>query len=86
MQGVSPPGTFTRISAGNTNSCGITPNGQVQCWGDDTLGRSTPPAGNYKQISVGGAHSCAVRANNTVVCWGYNTTGQATPPAQLAVL
>jgi len=76
------------IEAGWLHTCGLSKDGTVLCWGDDSLGqlgRSTPgPAigpveglgADVQQVSAGGLHSCALRADGTVACWGDGSAGQ----------
>ena len=70
------------IGAGDSHSCGITPDNRAVCWGDNDAGRSTPPSDRkFIAVSAGGFHSCGITPDNRAVCWGANDDGQATPPA-----
>ena len=65
-------GAFSQISVG-THSCGVRPDGEVQCWGDNSTGQSTPPTGaTFKQVSVGSAFSCGITTSNAIDCWGMD--------------
>ena len=78
----SPPRsiTFSAISAGHYQTCGLRPNGEAVCWGWNSFGERTPPTNEtFKSISAGGQHVCALRTNGTAVCWGRNNYGQSTP-------
>ena len=69
------------LSAGAGHSCGLWPDGEVVCWGNDESGQSSPPPGErFASISVGSGHTCGLRADGRAVCWGWNDGGQATPP------
>lgn len=42
----APPGVVAgSVDSGFTHNCGIRKNGTVACWGDNSVGESTPPAG-----------------------------------------
>jgi hypothetical protein len=46
-QAKSPPGTFTKISAGTFHTCGLRADGSVACWGYDADGESNAPPGTF---------------------------------------
>ena len=77
------------ISAGNTHSLALRPDGSVWAWGGNTdgqLGNGTLTLGNVpvhvtalpfiKAISAGRNHSLALGADGTVWAWGQNSSGQ----------
>ena len=71
----SPPdGEFHAVTGGWFHSCGLRPEGQVVCWGDNTYGQTDvpPDLGSVRAITSGNDHNCAIRADNTVTCWGFN--------------
>ena len=63
--------------------CGIRPNGEVECWGKNDMGQSSPPLypqNSFEQISAstGGDHACGlVRDGDAVRCWGNNGRSQS---------
>lgn len=77
---------FTRLSAGWTTTCGITPSQRLYCWG--SLGGSnvaTAPkliAGSMRFTDVSpGFAICAIGIDHRTYCWGSNTLGMlGTPP------
>ena len=74
----SPPeGTFTQVSAGLGNGCGVRTDGTVACWGHGfDPGVTTLPGGTFTQVSLGkGFLLCGVQTDGTVACFG---DGQAT--------
>lgn len=87
---IYPPSNieFTRVSAGETFSCGITvvtgtSDGSVKCWGANERGQATPPAATahaYTHLAAGHSHACGI-TNGSAVCWGWNNEAQATPPS-----
>lgn len=86
-----PGGRFTAVSAAAQHTCGIRPDGTVECWGGNDYGQSTPPAGTFTAIRGGGTrfegHTCGLRPDGRGECWGgrWERYGeyfeQAPPPA-----
>ena len=68
--GRSTGNTFMSVSAGLFHTCGVRPDGTVECWGKDFDGQSSPPGGSFSSISARGFHTCGVRLDGTVECWG----------------
>ena len=81
--------TFTSISSGYTDTCGITSDGSVYCWGRSgygQLGNGTTSGHSYvpvqaigitsaTQISLGNSYACALVSGGSVKCWGHNGNG-----------
>jgi hypothetical protein len=44
-------GPYTQVSAGEYHTCGLAPDGSVDCWGWNGFGQATDQAGPYTQIS-----------------------------------
>lgn len=70
---------FVSVSAGRTHSCGLRPDGTVECWGYEWGG--TVPDGTFTEITSGSWHSCGIRPDSSVLCWGDNPFGQLDAPA-----
>ncbi len=76
------------LDAGWIHTCGLTAEGGVVCWGEDTLdqlGRAAegpaPAAvealpGPAAALSAGGFHTCALGRDGGVACWGDGSAGQ----------
>jgi hypothetical protein len=86
--GFTPVGGASAIAAGLAHTCAITPQGGVQCWGnndhgqlgDGTNASSNVPVdvvglGGGSQIVAGANHTCLL-AGSAVWCWGQNDEGQ----------
>jgi len=76
------------IAAGIAHTCAITPEGGVQCWGNNDfgqLGNGTNSGSNIRvnvsglaggtTIVAGGNHTC-ILSGDDVWCWGQNSQGQ----------
>ena len=82
--------TFASISAGESHTCGLTPDGALYCWGwnlegelGDGSGRTLSATPNriaadhvFIAVSAGGFHTCAIDAAHNLYCWGLNASGQ----------
>ncbi len=78
------------LSTGDIDTCVLSSEGGVKCWGDNTYGqlgdgtttqRST--AGDVTGLTTGvtavavnGLYTCAIVAGGSVKCWGFNQNGQ----------
>jgi len=62
---------------GKFHSCGVLPNGSLDCWG--AMPSSDPiPSGTFTEVEAGFHHSCALRSDGTITCWGQATNGAST--------
>jgi alpha-tubulin suppressor-like RCC1 family protein len=83
--------SFTGLSAGDRNTCGLGSDGKTYCWGTNDHGqlgdggaapRPTPgavnmPAGvSFTQLSGGAYHTCALGNDAKTYCWGMGGNGQ----------
>lgn len=80
----------TAIAAGNYHTCAVTTDGQIECWGSNSIGQLgngtaadalTPSpvsdlAGPAIAVTSGGLHTCAVVTDGQIQCWGHNSYGQ----------
>lgn len=82
---------FNALSAGGVHTCGLTPEGDVLCWGNNyqgQLGIGTAAWGSYSAVPVrallpepaqavdGGAEiTCALGRSGQAYCWGRNSYG-----------
>ena len=80
---------FVQIAAGRWQSCGLTADGAVYCWGDargvgtgeplDTLYTTPQPVlldGSYTAVSSVFSSTCAVRDTGEAYCWGFSYAGE----------
>jgi hypothetical protein len=61
------------LASGDGHMCGLLPNLEAECWGDD-LGPREP--GPFRLLSRGGNHVCGLRLDSTIACWGDDTFNQ----------
>jgi alpha-tubulin suppressor-like RCC1 family protein len=71
---------FTRLSAGGTTTCGLTPSQRLYCWGTVGGFNITPAprliAGSMRFTDVSaGITICAIGVDHRTYCWGSNTLG-----------
>lgn len=82
---------FTWVTAGSDHTCGLTSNGRVYCWGDNTEGElgigtridAMHPSGLtgggalvFLSIDAGTQFTCGVTETGEAYCWGANDRGQ----------
>ena len=73
-QADAPAGSFTAVSAGYANSCGLRDTGAIECWGLNREGQATAPTGRFTAVASGYRHTCAIRAGSgEIACWGSNS-------------
>ena len=78
---------YRQVSAGGSNTCGLTQNGSIKCWTYTSSVPITPASGTYSQVTVGSSHACALKTDGTAVCQGSNDFGQiAAPPGTFTLL
>lgn len=61
------------VSVGNNHTCLQESTGNVNCWGDITIGLA-----GAQQFDSGYKHVCAVDSMGRATCWGDNAGGQCT--------
>lgn len=79
---------FVELALGNHHTCGLTADGKVYCWGDNSWGTlgSTRPDFSSTPVAValdepvvtlksGANHACGLSAGGKLHCWGYNYVG-----------
>ena len=85
-----PQPDYVQVAAGTAHSCGLTPEGSVECWGENYYGQlgngtttdSSVPVqvdgltSGVTTITAGAYHSCATTATGAAQCWGRNNSGQ----------
>src|SRR2546425_524199 len=83
--------SFTALTAGTAQTCGVTAAGVAYCWGANgsgqlgdgtTTSRSTPvlvqspPGVTSTAVGAGASHAGGVTAAGAAYCWGGNGSGQ----------
>lgn len=72
-----PPGPFSAISAFDEFTCGLRPDGEIDCWGmydadnqvGDAIDLADPPAGPFTAVRTGFSWACGLRPGGRAVCW-----------------
>ena len=62
--------TYVQVSAGAAHTCALRTDGEIECWGRDLDGESSPPEGPFQQVVAGNHATCALRQGGEVECWG----------------
>lgn len=68
-----------RLAIGEWHSCLIRDDGEVICWGANTVGQSATPPGPFRELTAA-FNTCGIRADGSLACWGDDTHCQSTPP------
>lgn len=90
VSGVPAGVTFATLSAGPTQSCGVSRNNdRILCWGKTAGGINEVPASVlpgagkdpelFVKVSAGADHTCALTNYGRVYCWGSNDLQQTVP-------
>jgi large repetitive protein len=87
VSGLSGPAIS--VSAGGTHTCAVLKNGQIQCWGANTIGQlgagdnivHTVPVtvvgiSSAVAVAAGTNFTCATMSSGTAACWGQGNFGQ----------
>jgi len=79
---------FVSVTAGASFTCGLSANGRVSCWGENTSGqlgdgtnfdRPLPvqvTSVAFASIAAGSNHMCGLTSDGEAYCWGRNAFGQ----------
>jgi alpha-tubulin suppressor-like RCC1 family protein len=80
LPGEAPPLTDVVSLASGAGSywdvCGVTPEGDVYCWGGSELEPGQAQLVGVQLVVGGEMHFCALTQAGGVKCWGYNGDGQ----------
>ena len=86
----APLSGVIQITAGEQDSCVVTADGGILCWGynaEGEIGENTRPhydspvpvtglTSGVIEIASGYRHNCAILSTGGVMCWGFNEYGQ----------
>lgn len=81
---------WSRLSAGESHTCGVSTSGSAYCWGENSSGQlgngavapiaDTPQSvaggATFTEISAGGRHTCGIATGGDLYCWGANDSLQ----------
>lgn len=81
---------WDQLAAGSFHTCGLTPQGEMHCWGSNSVGQlgvgdgvnesltPLPVSGGHRFVimDAGRCHSCGLEENGKVYCWGRNFFGE----------
>ena len=89
---VSGGHTFVQLSSGWGHTCGVRPDGNAYCWGNNDWGslgagfssymvRQAMPLAvvgghTFHAVAAGDDHTCAITTGGQAFCWGLNEFGQ----------
>ena len=62
---------WLRVSAGNSQTCGVRGSGALECWGTEEIA-SQAPEGSFVDVDLGSNGGCALGTDGQVVC--FNTS------------
>ncbi len=66
-----PHTVYTSISAGFDHTCALLPDGEAECWGDNSEWQTLVPRDKrFAAISAGYRFTCALLTDGTPTCWG----------------
>ena len=81
--------SFSSMSTGIFQTCGIATDGKAYCWGrngsgqlgDGTTTMRVEPAAvsvdiEFKEITIGNDHACGISSNDDLYCWGNGNAGK----------
>lgn len=75
------PGVFSEVSCQIWHCCALDSQGQVECWGWDNYGQSSPPSGEFETIEAGYESTCALDTSDEIECWGNDSYGKSSSPS-----
>ncbi len=78
------PQGWKQVSVASNYACGLTTDGEVNCWGNSNTPSENPPQEEFQEISVGANHACGLEINGQVHCWGWE--GALPPQGQMLQL
>lgn len=72
VPGDAPPDeALAVVEAGESNTCGIRPDGSAGCWGTDGWGQLGVPDGAFVSVQPAREQVCGLRPDGELTCWGW---------------
>ena len=62
-------GPFSSLLVADDNSCAMTEEGELNCWGYGDVARLEAPPG-LSAVSIGHYHGCGLQEDGAIACWG----------------
>lgn len=76
---------LSTVTVGDDYVCGLSSNGDIFCWGDNSNITDHKPDGVHRLVEAGPRHACAISADDTLHCWG-DYPGSQNPPGKFKSL
>ncbi len=77
-----PAVTMTQLDIEDGFGCGVSPAGNIVCWGRNDYGQLKAPAGGgYQQVKVDWSFGCALNSEGELVCWGSDLDERTAHPS-----
>jgi alpha-tubulin suppressor-like RCC1 family protein len=87
IDGACVASSWTSVTAGDFHSCGLRPNGSIQCWGMNGSGQVAPPAtGEFSMVSAGSNSTCGLKIDGSLSCWGARAATRLVPAGTFSVV
>jgi hypothetical protein len=77
----APPGPWASVRASGDQTCGLRPDGAVECWGiipdyDPVIEIQVEvPPDPLRFVTIGGDDACGITTDGQLVCWGVDSDG-----------
>ena len=65
-----PEGQYVEVVVGRSHGCALDLEGNVQCWGDNSVGQLDAPPNSFLMLTASLNTTCGVTIDHTIECWG----------------